>query len=125
MGLLDALETTPMTKSYKMLVLLAMLQDADSFPGSIGIDELADEVQRLREPDHEGGRRSWYCASRQAGVDSAARAEPHRRVDWWARNGRRFLLRVSRTARSGRRSSSIQWQFQACRNWCASWRSGG
>jgi superfamily II DNA or RNA helicase/diadenosine tetraphosphate (Ap4A) HIT family hydrolase len=37
--LLEQLEVTPMTKSYKMLVLLAML-DADAFPGSISIEEL-------------------------------------------------------------------------------------
>ena len=43
---IDALDTTDMVKSYKMLVLLAML-NANAFPGSIGIDELADEVERL------------------------------------------------------------------------------
>ena len=35
-----------MVKSYKMLVLLAML-NAEQFPGSIAIDELADQVERL------------------------------------------------------------------------------
>jgi len=37
------LETTEMTRSYKMLVLLAML-NADRFPGEIAIDELGAEV---------------------------------------------------------------------------------
>jgi superfamily II DNA or RNA helicase len=43
---IDALDTTEMVKSYKMLVLLAML-NANAFPGSIGIEALADEVERL------------------------------------------------------------------------------
>lgn len=43
---INALDTTEMVKSYKMLVLLAML-NADRFPGSITIDELADEVERF------------------------------------------------------------------------------
>ncbi len=43
---IEALDTTEMVKSYKMLVLLAML-NANAFPGSIGIDALADEVERL------------------------------------------------------------------------------
>jgi superfamily II DNA or RNA helicase/HKD family nuclease/diadenosine tetraphosphate (Ap4A) HIT family hydrolase len=42
----NALDTTEMVKSYKMLVLLAML-NADRFPGSIGIDELANQVAQL------------------------------------------------------------------------------
>ncbi|MGH7333364.1 MAG: DEAD/DEAH box helicase family protein [Candidatus Rokuibacteriota bacterium] len=36
---LEELETTPMTKSYKMIVLLAMLNE-DRLPGSVTIDEL-------------------------------------------------------------------------------------
>jgi superfamily II DNA or RNA helicase len=43
---LDALETTAMTKSYKMLVLLAML-NADRFPGEVPIGELADRFRDL------------------------------------------------------------------------------
>jgi len=42
----NSLDTTEMVKSYKMLVLLAML-NADSFPGSIHIDQLAAHVARL------------------------------------------------------------------------------
>lgn len=42
---LDALGTTPMVKSFKMVTLLAML-NADAFPGEIGIDELAAGVMR-------------------------------------------------------------------------------
>ena len=43
---LTALEVTPMSKSYKMLVLLAMLNH-DRLPGSISIDDLTAEVNRL------------------------------------------------------------------------------
>lgn len=37
------LETSAMSKSYKMVVLLSMIA-ADRFPGSINLDELTDEV---------------------------------------------------------------------------------
>ena len=41
----SSLETTPMTKSYKMVVLLAMLQ-AGQFPGALPLAELTGQVQR-------------------------------------------------------------------------------
>ena len=44
--LLAELETTPMTKSYKMIVLLAML-NGDHLPGTVSIDELARTVTQL------------------------------------------------------------------------------
>jgi superfamily II DNA or RNA helicase len=43
---LEELETTPMTKSYKMMVLLAMLNE-DRLPGTVTIDELARTVSQL------------------------------------------------------------------------------
>lgn len=43
---LSQLEATPMTKSFKMLVLLAMLNE-DSFPGEISLDRLCEAVARL------------------------------------------------------------------------------
>lgn len=43
---LASLETTPMTRSFKMLVLLAML-NADRFPGEISIEELVAGVRRI------------------------------------------------------------------------------
>lgn len=43
---LEALEVTPMVKSYKMLVLLAMLS-RDAFPGSIRRDELIAAVRHF------------------------------------------------------------------------------
>jgi superfamily II DNA or RNA helicase len=43
---LEELETTPMTKSYKMIVLLAMLNE-DRLPGTVTIDELARTVIQL------------------------------------------------------------------------------
>jgi superfamily II DNA or RNA helicase/HKD family nuclease len=45
-GFLDALETTEMTKSYKMLVLLAMIAE-DAVPGALTIDQLAGAVRRI------------------------------------------------------------------------------
>ena len=42
---LRALETTPMTKSYKMLVLLTMI-GKDLFPGAITLDQLTEGVSR-------------------------------------------------------------------------------
>ena len=44
---LDSLETTRMTRGYKMLVLLAML-NRDALPGpGIGVEELAEAFQRI------------------------------------------------------------------------------
>ncbi|MCO6455378.1 MAG: DEAD/DEAH box helicase family protein [Pirellulaceae bacterium] len=43
---IDTLETTPMTRSFKMLTLLAML-NLDALPGGIGIEELTNEFQRI------------------------------------------------------------------------------
>ncbi len=43
---LDALESTPMTKGFKMLVLLAMLNE-NAFPGQIHITDLTKSVVRL------------------------------------------------------------------------------
>lgn len=43
---IDSIETTEMTKSYKMLVLLAML-NADTFPGSIEVNDLAEGVEEF------------------------------------------------------------------------------
>lgn len=43
---LTSLECTPMTRSYKMLLPLAML-NCDALPGALGIDELTDEFARV------------------------------------------------------------------------------
>lgn len=45
---LQALETTAMTRSYKMLVLLAMLE-REALPGALDIDELTAGFQRLAQ----------------------------------------------------------------------------
>nr|WP_228530930.1 MULTISPECIES: DUF3427 domain-containing protein [Myxococcaceae] len=47
-GFLDALEVTQMTKSYKMLVVQALL-NRDALPGTLAIEELVSEVRRLAE----------------------------------------------------------------------------
>jgi hypothetical protein len=46
--LLEALEITPMTKSFKMLVLLTML-NRDRFPGEISVGELVDRFSEMAE----------------------------------------------------------------------------
>ena len=43
---LEALEKTPMRKSFKMVMLLAMIV-TEKFPGEIGIDELSHQVARI------------------------------------------------------------------------------
>lgn len=43
---LSCLETTPMVRSYKMTLPLAML-NRDALPGSVAIDELTDEFARI------------------------------------------------------------------------------
>lgn len=48
---LSELDDTQMTKSYKMLVLLAMLNE-DAFPGEITIDSLAEAVRALASRNH-------------------------------------------------------------------------
>jgi hypothetical protein len=50
-GFLEALEATPMTRSYKMLVLQAMLNE-DRFPGEIGIEQLGETVAHLASRNH-------------------------------------------------------------------------
>ena len=44
--LLDEIARTPMTRSYKMVLLQAMLE-ADAFPGSLSIDDLATRFQDM------------------------------------------------------------------------------
>ncbi len=43
---LETLESTPMTRSYKMLVLWALL-NRDAIPGRITIDQLTEEFGRI------------------------------------------------------------------------------
>ena len=51
-GLLDEIETTRMTRSYKMLVLRGMIE-AGAFPGRIAISDLAGRVARLARRNPE------------------------------------------------------------------------
>jgi hypothetical protein len=61
---LAELEVTPMTKSYKMLVLLAMIE-ADRFPGGISIEALARGIEII------AGRSSALQADVEQGLRSA------------------------------------------------------
>lgn len=45
-ALLDEIETTRMTRSYKMLVLRAMIE-ADAFPGRIALTDMVEKVARM------------------------------------------------------------------------------
>jgi hypothetical protein len=47
----EALETTQMTKSFKMVTLLAMIAE-EKFPGAIAIDKLVNEAGRLASRIH-------------------------------------------------------------------------
>ncbi len=72
-GFLDSLETTAMTKSYKMLTLLAML-NAGAFPGRIDIAELVAGFRALAS-------RNEHLAREAAGAlvsDDALRADLER-----------------------------------------------
>jgi superfamily II DNA or RNA helicase/HKD family nuclease/diadenosine tetraphosphate (Ap4A) HIT family hydrolase len=51
---LESLETTEMSKSYKMVVLTAML-NRDSLPGSISLSDLESEIRRLARRDSRIG----------------------------------------------------------------------
>ena len=63
---IDALDTTEMVKSYKMLVLLAMLNAERVSRLDRRSTTLADEVERLATQDDEGRRGSWRGARRPA-----------------------------------------------------------
>jgi superfamily II DNA or RNA helicase len=45
-GFLESIEKTPLTQSYKIILLLAMIA-AEALPGSIGIDSLTEHVAKL------------------------------------------------------------------------------
>ncbi len=64
-GFLDSLETTPMTRSYKMVLLLAMLNEG-AVPGTTSLDNLASAFVRL-------ARRSSRLSG-DMGVDLSDRA---------------------------------------------------
>lgn len=51
-GLLDEIETTRMTRSYKMLALRGMIE-ADAFPGRISVADLAERIARLARRNPE------------------------------------------------------------------------
>lgn len=68
---LDQIEVTPMTKSFKMLVLLAMLNE-DAIPGQIELDRLVESFARL-------ARRSAIVRE-ELGVDVADRTALRRTV---------------------------------------------
>ena len=88
---LNILEITPMTRSFKMLTLLAML-NRDSLPGSIEIGDLAREFSRL------AGRSAALRADVGVSLDDHGQLRKYLErnpVAAWAgrkRNGRNCLL---------------------------------
>jgi superfamily II DNA or RNA helicase/HKD family nuclease/diadenosine tetraphosphate (Ap4A) HIT family hydrolase len=77
--LLKALEATPMTRSFKMLVLLAMLAEG-KFPGAIDIKTLATRVRTLAL--RSANLREEFGASLQHEGDMIALLEAHPIPAW-------------------------------------------
>ena len=71
---LESLESTRMTRSYKMLVLLAMLEEG-RFPGRIAIDELTSAVERVAR------RSPVLVADVGSAIDSRAELRRHLEVN--------------------------------------------
>ena len=67
---LDQLETTPMSKSFKMLVSLAML-NADALPGELAIERLASAFARLAR------RHPRLAGEVEVGLDDLASLKPY------------------------------------------------
>jgi hypothetical protein len=72
---LSALETTPMTRSYKMLVLLAMLH-ADRIPGQMRVSELREGVRRLARRSGVLQRDLGTALENDAPLDKKLRDDP-------------------------------------------------
>jgi len=76
---LTAVETTEMTKSYKMLVLLALL-NRDQFPGSLSLETLAEEVKRIASQDQRIAEDLGEFASDAVKLKSMLKTNP---IDAW------------------------------------------
>jgi len=76
---LEALETTEMSKSYKMVVLLAML-NRDQFPGSLSVTDLADEIALIGQRDTRIGADFGVSLSDQRELQSLLKRNP---IDAW------------------------------------------
>jgi hypothetical protein len=90
---LRELEITPMTKSYKMLLVLAMLNE-DKLPGSIGIDELVRSFARLAR------RSSVLRADVGESLEDPSRLRQHvekNPIDAWAGGRGRVVRAISLT----------------------------
>jgi superfamily II DNA or RNA helicase/diadenosine tetraphosphate (Ap4A) HIT family hydrolase len=72
---LSVLETTPMTRSYKMLVLLAMLH-ADRVPGQVTLRELREGVRRLARRSAALQRDLGVSLDDYAALDRMLRQDP-------------------------------------------------
>ena len=119
---IDALDTTEMVKSYKMLVLLAML-NADAFPGSIGIDELADEVERLATRTTKAGADLGAALSDRKALIRLLEQNPI--AAWAGGKGTGGVSYFAYEDRTFRTTFNVEPSAVAgFRSWCASWPSG-
>jgi superfamily II DNA or RNA helicase/diadenosine tetraphosphate (Ap4A) HIT family hydrolase len=76
---IDALETTEMSKSYKMLVLLAML-NRGQFPGSLSVTDLASEIQSMAQRDPRIGADFGISVNDQRELEGLLKKNP---IDAW------------------------------------------
>ena len=76
---LDVLETTEMSKSYKMLVLLAMLNRAQ-LPGAVPLVELADEIADLAHRDPRIGADLGHALDNPKALQKLLKDNP---IDAW------------------------------------------
>jgi superfamily II DNA or RNA helicase/HKD family nuclease len=83
-GFLDNLETTPMTKTFKMLTVLAML-NTDTLPGRIAIDPLTEEFARIAKRSATLQTDVGPALGNHAELRRLIEANP---INAWARGGR-------------------------------------
>jgi superfamily II DNA or RNA helicase/HKD family nuclease len=84
---LDELDVTPMQKSYKMLVLQALL-NLDAFPGEVGLDALGEEFARIARRSAALRADVGPDLDRPSALNSLIRANPI--AAWAGTNAFRF-----------------------------------
>ena len=97
---LHALEETPIEKSYKMLVLLAML-NREQLPGSVRLPELAEEIKAIADRDPRIAADIREVLDDSVGLEQLLKKNP---IDAWV--GGKGTAGVSYFAYEGDRFSS-------------------
>ena len=121
---LDALEITPMTRSFKMLVLRAMLE-AERFPGDMAIQDLSAGVRRIARRSAPASRRSGRVLGRQLRPAESPREEPDRRLGRRPREPAAASTSPTRMELSGRPSTCGPTSVGSSSSWCANSWTGG